>query len=65
VAARVKRSEARKVVVGVECDRDELKVWGRAAQLQRQQLPEWIRRSLCAAAEADEQRNCPKPVVRD
>jgi hypothetical protein len=53
----------RRVVVGVEADKLELQVWGRAAALRRQELPAWIKQSLTEAAERDEQRR--SPLSRD
>jgi hypothetical protein len=61
-ARPVKRME-RRVVVGVEADREELRTWGRAAALRRQDLPGWIKKTLSAAAEQDEQRS--SPLSRD
>jgi hypothetical protein len=55
----VKRTE-RRVVVGVEADKLELKAWGRAAALRRQELPAWIKKTLSAAAEKDEAQNSPR-----
>jgi len=49
----------RRVVVGVEADKLELQAWGRAAALRRQELPAWIKKTLSAAAEQDEQRSSP------
>ena len=51
----VKRMEGR-VVVGVEADKVELQTWGRAAALRRQELSEWIKRSLNETAIRDEER---------
>ena len=55
----MKRAE-RRTVVGVEADREELKTWGRAAQIRRLELDAWIRKTLSAAAVQDEQRNSPR-----
>jgi hypothetical protein len=51
----VKRDQ-RVVVVGVEADKFELEAWGRAAALRRQELPEWIKRSLNETAVRGEER---------
>jgi hypothetical protein len=58
-ARPVKRTE-RRVVVGVEADHEELKTWGRAAQIRRLELDAWIRKTLSAAAVQDEQRSSPR-----
>ncbi|HEY6665572.1 MAG TPA: hypothetical protein VI036_10655 [Propionibacteriaceae bacterium] len=55
------KGEPRRVTIGVTADREELKAWGRAAALRRQQLPNWISSTLSAAAEVDEQRSSPLP----
>jgi hypothetical protein len=55
----VKRSPSRRVVVGVEADRLELKTWGRSAQFRRLDLDAWIKRALNEAAEQDEARRLP------
>jgi hypothetical protein len=60
----MKRPEPRRTVIGVEADRLELETWGRAAALRRQDLPEWIKRSLSEAVEQGEQRRCPLPRSR-
>jgi hypothetical protein len=55
----VKR-EPRLVHIGVEADKLELQAWGRAAALRRQELPDWIKKSLDATAQRDEQRSSPQ-----
>jgi hypothetical protein len=59
------KREPSHTVVAVEADKFELRAWGRAAALSRQDLPAWIKRSLNETAQQDEQRRCPLPVKQD